>query len=192
MAQTVSRAACIAIAFTLPTAVLAEEPILQPIQVGSETLRYDRGVPTLDLQMEQGSVQIRPLPMDHGSLAFSVAVFNAGNAPANFGIENFSVRAGEKSLAIFSVDQLISKAKNRARWKQIGVGILGGLAASAAASQRDTYYGSLHTPYGSYFSTYSAPSAVGQLQATAIAAGTGYSIAVIQSNLDRTRVLMAE
>jgi hypothetical protein len=192
MAQIVSRAACIAIAFTLPTAVLAEEPVLQPIQVGSETLRYDRGVPTLDLQMEQGSVQIRPLPMDHGSLAFSVAVFNAGNAPANFGIENFSVRAGEKSLAIFSVDQLISKAKNRARWKQIGVGILGGLAASAAASQRDTYYGSLHTPYGSYFSTYSAPSAVGQLQATAIAAGTGYSIAVIQSNLDRTREALGE
>lgn len=192
MVQIFSKAACVAVAFTLPTVVLAEEPVLQPVQVGFETLRYDRGVPTLDLQMQQGSVQIRPLAMDHGSLAFSVAVFNAGNAPANFGIENFAVQAGEKSLAVFSVDQLISKAKNRARWKQIGVGILGGLAASAAASQRDTYYGSLHTPHGSYFSTYSAPSAVGQLQATAIAAGTGYSIAVIQSNLDRTREALGE
>ncbi|MEL0209320.1 MAG: hypothetical protein VW891_01760, partial [Novosphingobium sp.] len=98
----------------------------------------------------------------------------------------------EKLLAVYSVDQLIGKAKSRARWKQIGVGLLGGLAASAAASQRDTYYGSLHTPHGSYFSTYSAPSAVGQLQATALAAGTGYSIAVIQSNLDSTREALGE
>lgn len=192
MLQIVSKRAWVSIAFAVPSAALAEEPVLQPVQVGFETLRYDRGVPTLDLQMQQGSLQIRPLPMDHGSLAFSVAVFNAGNAPANFGIENFAVQAGDKSLAVFSVDQLISKAKNRARWKQIGVGILGGLAASAAASQRNTYYGSLHTPHGSYFSTYSAPSAVGQLQATAIAAGTGYSIALIQSNLDRTREALGE
>lgn len=130
--------------------------------------------------------------MDHGSLAFSVAVFNAGGLPANFGIENLEVQAGEKLLAVYSVDQLIGKAKSRARWKQIGVGLLGGLAASAAASQRDTYYGSLHTPHGSYFSTYSAPSAVGQLQPTALAAGTGYSIAVIQSNLDSTREALGE
>lgn len=66
------------------------------------------------------------------------------------------------------------------------------MAASAAAIQRDTYYGSLHTPHGSYFSTYRAPSAVGQLQAAALAARTGYSIAVIQSNLDSTREALGE
>lgn len=192
MVRVVSKAACMAAACLLPAVALADTPVLHPVQVGAETLRYDRGVPTLDLQMRQGSVQIRPLPMDHGSLAFSVAVFNAGSAPANFGIENVSVRAGEKSLSVLSVDQLIGKAKNRARWKQIGVAMLGGLAAGAAASQRDTYYGSLHTPHGSYFSTYSAPSAIGQIQATAIAAGTGYSIAAIQGNLDRTREALGE
>lgn len=192
MVQIVSRAACIAAAFLVPNVASAEVPLLQPVQVGAETLRYDRGVPTLDLQMQQGSVQIRPLPMDHGSLSFSVAVFNAGSAPANFGIENFSIQAENKFLAVFSVDQLIGKAKSRARWKQFGVAMLGGLAAGAAASQRDTYYSSFHTPRASYFSTFSAPSAIGQIQATAIAAGTGYSIANIQNNLDQTREALGE
>ncbi len=187
-----SKATCVVAAFLMPVAALADTPLVQPVQVGAETLRYDRGVPTLDLQMQQGSVQIRPLPMDHGSLAFSIAVFNAGRSPANFGIENLVVQAGEQSLAVFSVDQLIGKAKSRALWKQIGIGVLGGLAAGAAASQRDTYYGSYHSRYGSFYSSYSAPSAIGQLQATAIAAGTGYSIAVIQSNLDKTREALGD
>lgn len=192
MTITFSKVAWAVAGSLIPAAAMADTPSLQPVQVGAETLRYDRGISTLDLQMPHGSVQIRPLSMDHGSLAFSIAVFNAGTSPANFGIENLSVQAGEQSLTVFSVDQLISKAKSRARWKQIGVGLLGGLAAGAAASQRDIYYGSLHTPSGSYFSTYSAPSAIGQLQATAIAAGTGYSISVIQSNLDRTREVLGE
>lgn len=184
-------AACAAFAVLLP-AVAAAEPVLQPIQIGAETLRFDQGVPTLDLQRQQGSVQIRPLPLDHGSPAFSVAVFNASPRSANFGIENLTVQAGDKPVSVFSVDQLVRKAKSRARWTQIGIAMLGGIAAGVAASQTDTYHGYIRTPRGSYVSSYSGPSAFGQLQATALTAGAAHGIAAVQYNLDRTRDVLGD
>lgn len=172
---------------SVPATASAGEPVVQPVQIGAETVRYDRAVPTLDLRQQRGAVQIRPLPMDHGSLAFSVAVFNGGEAPVNIDTSNFTVTSGTQTLGVFSVDQLIAKAKNRAMWSQIGVAALGGLAAAAAASQRDTYRSTLYTPRGVYRGYYSAPSAMGQLQATAIVAGTGVGLVAIQNQLDRTR-----
>lgn len=180
-----SRLACLAI-LSAPVPVAAGTPVVQPIQIGSETVRYQQGVATVDLRLQRGAVQIRPLPLDHGSLAFSVAVFNGANVPANIDSTSFEGQAGEQHLAVFSVNQLAKKAKSRAMWKQIGLAALGGLAAGAAASQRDTYSGTVHTPYGAYTSYYSAPSAIGQLQSMAIAAGTGVGIAQIRNNLDRT------
>src|SRR3546814_15278403 len=91
--------------------------------------------------------------------------------PANIDITNFSVQAGEQSLAVFSRHDLEKKAKNRAMWTQIGIAALGGLAAAGAASQRDTYRSSFYTPRGSFHGYYSAPSAIGQIQAAAITAG---------------------
>lgn len=172
---------------SVPATAFAGKPVVQPVQIGAETVRYDRAVPTLDLRQQRGAVQIRPLPMDHGSLAFSVAVFNGGEAPVNIDTSNFTVTSGTQTLGVFSVDQLIAKAKNRAMWSQIGVAALGGLAAAGAASQRDTYRSTLYTPRGVYRGYYSAPSAMGQLQATAIVAGTGVGLVAIQNQLDRTR-----
>src|SRR3546814_18150570 len=79
------------------------------------------------------------MPVDHGSLAFFVGVYNAGQLPANIDITNFSVQAGEQSLAVFSRHDLEKKAKHRAMWTQIGIAALGDLAAAGAASKRDTY-----------------------------------------------------
>ncbi|KAJ8135889.1 hypothetical protein OY671_010898, partial [Metschnikowia pulcherrima] len=166
----------------LSPAAASAEPVLQPIQIGAETSRFDQGVPTLDSQRQQGSVQIRPSPSDHGSPAFSVAVFNASPRSANFGIENSTVQAGDKPVSVFSVDQLVRKAKSRARWTQIGIAMSGGIAAGVAASQTDTYHGYIRTPRGSYVSSYSGPSAFGQLQATALTAGAAHGIAAVQYN----------
>lgn len=168
-------------------AMAKEKFLLQPVQVGNETVRYDQGVATVELFNRQGSVQIQPLPVDHGSLAFFVGVYNAGQLPANIDVTNFSILAGEQSLAVFSRQDLEKKAKNRAMWTQIGLAALGGLAAAGAASQRDTYHSSFYTPRGSYHGYYSAPSAFGQIQAAAITAGTGYAIHNVQQRLDQTR-----
>src|SRR3546814_7357994 len=136
----------------------------------------------------QGSVQCQPMPVDHGSLSFFVGVYNAGQLPANIDITNFSVQAGEQSLAVFSRHDLEKKAKNRAMWTQIGIAALGGLAAAGAASQRDTYRSSFYTPRGSFHGYYSAPSAIGQIQAAAITAGTGYAIYNVQQDRKSTRL----
>lgn len=173
-----------------PIPASAAPPEVQAVQVGSETVRYAQGVPTLDLHKEKGAVQVSPLPLDHGSLAFSVAVWNESDAPANIDVTNFTATSAGKDVGVFTVKELVGKAKNRAMWGQIGLAMAGGLAAAAAASQRDTYSSAFHTPHGSYYSSYSAPSAIGQIQAMAITAGTGVGIAAIQSRLDQTRAAL--
>ncbi|MDO9364221.1 MAG: hypothetical protein Q7T60_14915 [Sphingopyxis sp.] len=173
-------------------AMAKEKFLIQPVQVGNETVRYNQGVATVELFNRQGSVQIQPMPVDHGSLAFFVGVYNAGQLPANIDITNFSIDASGQPLAVFSRQDLEKKAKNRAMWTQIGIAALGGLAAAGAASQRDTYHSSFYTPRGSYHGFYSAPSAYGQIQAAAITAGTGYAIYNVQQRLDQTRRELAD
>jgi hypothetical protein len=164
--------------------------LVQPIQVGPETVRYQQGVPTLDLEMNDGVAQVTPLAFDHGSLVFSVAVYNDSERPANFGIENATVLHENRPIGIFTKDDLVKKAKNRAMWTQIGLGVLGGLAAGAAASQRDYYSSTWMTPRGTYRSWFDAPSAAGQFEAAAITAGTVYGIAAVQNQLDRTVAML--
>jgi len=113
-------------------------------------------------------------------------VFNGAGQPANLDLGNFSAQAGPQSLGVMTVNRLVKNAKNRAWWKQFGMAMVGGMAAGTAASQRDTYTGSVYTPYGSVHSIYSAPSAMGQVQAMAIAGGTAYGIVSIQNRLDQT------
>lgn len=172
---------------SLPSAAYAADPVVQPVQVGQETVRYERGVPTLDLVGQHGAVQIRPLPMDHGSFAFSVAVYNASNLPLNFDLANFSIQTEKGRVGLFTAAQLVGRAKNRAGWSAFGVALLGGVAAGLAASQRDTYSSSFTTPRAVYRSFYSAPSLAGQIQAAGIVTGTGFALAGIQDRLDRTR-----
>src|SRR3546814_12460130 len=90
-----------------------EKFLIQPVQVGSETLRYDQGVATVELFNRQGSVHIQPMPVDHGSLAFFVGVYNAGQLPSNLDITIFSVQAGQQSLGVFSREDLGTQPTNR-------------------------------------------------------------------------------
>src|SRR3546814_20656587 len=66
-----------------------EKFLIQPVQVGSETLRYDQGVATVELFNRQGSVQIQQMQVDHGSLAYFFDVSNQGQLPATIARTNF-------------------------------------------------------------------------------------------------------
>jgi hypothetical protein len=176
----------------VPAAAHAKDSIVQVVQVGDENIRYDKGVPTADLEQRNGAVQIRPLPMEHGSYVFAVAVFNDGNLPANMDTGNITVRVGPDTVGIMSVDRLIKKAKNRTWWSQFGMAMLGGLGSAAAASERNTYYGSLSTPYGTYNSYYSAPSLAGQMRAARIEDQTVMSMAAMEARLDATRAALSD
>jgi hypothetical protein len=162
-------------------------PIIQPVPVGMETIRYFQGVPTLDLQREHGAVQITPLPMDHGGYAFTVAVLNKGPSSANIDVTNVDVESGGARYTVLSRSDLEHKAKSRAMWSSIALAAAGGLAAAAAASATDTYRATTYTPHGTYRTIIQTPSAAGQLAAAGAIAGTGAGIYAIQNQLDRTR-----
>lgn len=185
----VSFVACASL-LTAQPAIAGPKYIVQPVPVGAETARFIQGVPTIDLQLPDGAVQITPLPADHGSLAFGVAVLNAGKVPANIDISNFDISCGAEKLGVFSREELEGKAKKRAMWASIALAAAGGLAAASAASQRDHYTSTFVTPRGTYRSYFSAPSAAGQAQATILAAGTGAGIYAIQAQLDKTRAAL--
>lgn len=179
------------VSLTAP-AMAADKWLIQPIQAGQETVRYEKGVPTLDLELKDGVVQITPLPLDHGGLAFGVAVYNDGRQAANMGIENVTAQFSNGSVKILTREDLEKKAQNRAMWASIALAAAGGLAAAAAASQRNHYRSTFVTPRGTYRSYWSAPSAAGQFQATAIATGAGFGIASINNQLDQTLAALGE
>ena len=160
--------------------------VIYALQQGKENVRYARGVPIVMLDGEHGGVQIEALPFDHGGLSFSVALFNGGKLPATIDINSIRVSVEGKPVALLSRDDLERKAENRARWAQVGVAMVGALAVTSAANQRDTYRSTLRTPYGTYRSTISVPSAGAQIEAAGIAAGTGAVLSHIQDRLDAT------
>lgn len=178
---------CVSASMTVTAPVLAGEKWeIQPVQYGQESLRYVQGVPTVELELNDGVVRMTPLPLDHGRLTFTVAVYNDGAEPANFGIHSIAPRFSALPVRVFTKDELVKQAKNRAFWSQFGIAVLGGAASGLAASQRSYYSSNFVTPRGTYTSLYSAPSIAGQYQAASLAAGTGVSIALVQNQLDRT------
>lgn len=166
--------------------------VVHPVRLNDESIRFYKGTPTIDINGRDGAVQISTLPMDHGSFSFSVAVLNKSSSSADFDIGNVTAEVEGVEFAAFTKDELERKAKNRAMWAAIAIGVAGGFAAAAAASQRDEYRATMITPRGTYRAYYSAPSAVGQVQAAAISAGTAYSLSRVQDNLDQTRVALGD
>lgn len=183
-----SRLIAVAAAVSLATpAIAGPKVVIHPVQTGLETARYAQGMVMLDLERERGAVQVIPLGLEHGSLTFDVVVFNDGDAPSNFDIGNVSAVSAGQTLGVFSKDELVKKAENRAMWSQIGVALLAGAAAAASASQRDNYRSTLVTPRGVYSLHSSAPSAAGQAAAAGSVLAGGVAITSIQNRLDDTR-----
>jgi len=179
---------CLAILATAIPAMPTEarSPVLiQAVQSGFETVRYYKGKPTLDLHQRFGSVQVSPFTIDKGALVFTVAVFNRSGAPVNVGIENVSAAIDGAPYKVMTVEELIKKAQDKARWQRIGLAFLGGLAAYSA-SQPTTYHGIYATPYGtsSFYGSVSNPYAA--YNSMVIGAQTGLAMSAVQDQLDRT------
>jgi hypothetical protein len=170
-----------------PVPAFADTPVVQPVQTEGATVRFNNGRPVVDMQGKHGAIQVSPAEMDHGSLAFSVGVFNSGDAVATLDVTNFEVVAGTERVGALSKDELEKKAKNRAMWSQIGVAMLAGVAAAAESSQTDTYRATTYTPHGTYRTVVTTPCSSCQVAAVATVAAGGYAVARIQSNLEETR-----
>ncbi|MGI4881372.1 MAG: hypothetical protein ACRYG4_28255 [Janthinobacterium lividum] len=177
------------VGIAMPVQAIAADMILYPVQTGAETIRYRTGIPTLNLETASGSVTITPLPLDHNHATFGVALYNKGDNSTNFGIENVTASVAGKSIEVLSREELQKRAKSRATWSAIGIGLLAGVAAAAASTAHttSTYYGNVRTPHGTYFwSSSYRDNTIGTLGAgAAIATGTA-GIVGVQNRLEYT------
>jgi hypothetical protein len=176
-------------AFITQAALAGTAALPQPIQVGDETGRYMRGVPVSSLELAKGAVTVTPLPMDHGSLAFAVIVYNDADDAANFDATDIAAEAGPQKLRSFTVDELEKAARSRAMWSQIGMAVLAGAAAAAVANAHttSTSYGRVRTRHGSYsWASRYRDNSLGVVAATGAAVAGGVAISRIQDRLDAT------
>ena len=168
----------------------AADPLrLYPVQTGAETVRFRKGIPTLNLETATGGVQITPLPFDHGHVTVGIGVYNKSAQALNFGIENISSTIAGRPAVVLSSFELQKRAKSRAMWSQIGMAVLAGAAAAAASQAYTTsnYNGYLLTPHGTYsWASSYRDNSLGVLGATAAIAGGAASIVGIQNRLDYT------
>lgn len=151
---------------------------------GAEGARFVKGMPTMELPLQYGAVQVRPLGFDHNDTVFAVAVFNAGSEPANIALEDMHATVDDAPIRIWTGQDLARQAKNRAMWAQIGIAFITAAGSAVAASGRDRYRSTFFTPHGSYTLSSSYPSISGQLLARDIAANGAISMAFVQQKLD--------
>lgn len=171
----------------------ARDPVLiQAIPLGPEMARYYKGKVTLDLEQQLGAVQVSPFTIDRGSLVFTVAVFNRAGAPINVGIENVTATVDAVPYKVMTVEELIKKEQDRARWQQIGLAFLGGLAAYSA-TRPTTYHSTYRSSWGgtsTLTARFSNPYA--GYNAAVVGAETSLAINAVQDQLDRTTDMLGE
>src|SRR6187402_955380 len=145
-------AAAVMIALTMSAAAEAERSVMQPVQYGYETLRYEQNVPVLELRGAGGVVQITPLPMDHGCPTFGIIVFNDSNRPADIDIADVTAMIGAERGTVLTATELQKRASNRAFWTSMAIAAVSGLAAGVAAASTAHTTVRTHTSHGTYVS----------------------------------------
>lgn len=166
--------------------------IFEPIGAAEGSTRFRQGHITVESRQERGAVQIFPLGLENNRLTFGVAVLNMSDRPAEFGNENIRVSVGGQDVMVLTAERLQQQAERRAGWAAALTGLAGGLSAAAAASRTDTYSATTYTPRGTYRTVINRPSVGGQVAAAGITAGTVYSIANIQNQLDQTLSMLGD
>lgn len=180
------------IALALGISACATTYKVTPVPDPEQKVHYTQGTATTYSETGDSAVQVTPYGVnEEGRLVFGVALFNKTSAPGNFGVENLSLTAeGGAPVKLFSYDELVREARNRATWAEIGLVVAG--AASAYAASENAYSttnGSISGPYGTttfYARTYDPAAAYAG--SAAAGAATGYGIAGIEYSLDRTLV----
>jgi len=176
-------------ALSLLLSACATSYTVTPVPSANQQVRYQQGIPTTYSEQDHSAVQVTPHGLDGDSrLVFFIAAFNKGPVPENFGVENLSASADQGPVKIFTYNELVSEAKNRATWAKIGILISGlGSAVAANANAYSTTNGIVSGPGGTstfYARTYD-PSAA-YAGTAAAGAATAYGIVQVQKSLDET------
>ena len=70
---------------------------------------------TISLKSPTATVEIRPLPVEDGRAAFSIAIFNHDGRPANLGMENITAVVNGIPTAVPTYAQLAEAAERKPR-----------------------------------------------------------------------------
>lgn len=174
--------AAAALVLTIASPAMAGNLVAKPIQQPGQTIRFDRGHPTIEDDMPTAGVRVLPIEgLDHGSFQFEVAVFNKLASPVNVGVENVVAHHGAMTLTSMTKDELAHQAKKRAFWSQLGYAMLAGVAAGV---QNNNTVITTSTPHGFYRTTIHQPG-LSDGQIATVAAGGG-AIALSQIGLQKT------
>lgn len=180
--QYLSAVAFIAAA-SLATPAFAGDLVAKPVAGDGQTIRYDRGIPTIEDDLADAAVRVVPLPgLDHGRMQFKVAVYNKGSKPINVGVENIFVVHNTLRTPCHTADELAKMAKSRAMWSQIGYAMLAG---AAAAAQNNNTTVTTYTPSGRVYRTVIDRPGLSDGQIATVAAG-GAAVALSQIGLNKT------
>jgi len=157
-----------------------------PIPDASQEIRYQQGTPTTYSEMDEGALQVTALGVnDERRLIFSVAAFNKGSGPSNFGVENISIEQQDGSPdQVFTSGELIHEAKVKAAWATFATALAGGLAAAAANNNAYTTTSGYIGHHSFYMRTYDP--GLAYAGTAAASAATAYGIANIQDSLDHS------
>lgn len=179
-------------ALTATTALDAAAPVLQPVPYGNETLRHAQGQPTIEVRGRNGTIQITPLPMDHGCVNFGLIAFNHSNRPANIDLANVTIFVGDAPATVLTVHDLQKRADKRAFWTSVAIAAVGGVAAGVAAASSSHATVRTHTPRGSYVSRVSYRDGSSSLNGAIIAGGTAAAVGSVQEKADRIRAAIGD
>ncbi|GBH32160.1 hypothetical protein MBESOW_P4343 [Sphingobium xenophagum] len=162
---------------------------LYPQQIGAETARYQHGSATISLKSPTATVEIRPLPVEDGRAAFSIAIFNHDGRPANLGMENITAVVNGIPTPVPTYAQLAEAAERKARQAKIGTALFAGVLAGVAstASNQGSYYRHVRGPRGGFTQAiHWQDDTPGVIGATAAVAGGAMVIGGIDRKLDYT------
>lgn len=152
----------------------------------SVTHRYEMGAIIFQRDDGEATIVLKPIGERDKRFSFAISVFNKAQQAVNLGSENITVQMLDgKPVKVFTAYELMKKEQNRAKWRQFGAALAGGMAAYSAGQQAgySSYSGN------GYASGYGG-SAYFHYQGTAYNSGAAYQAQQQQS--DRTRYQLAD
>ena len=132
---------------TIPTAVYAGNYTLAVTPSTVQTIRYDRGIASIDSIQKQAVIRIVNVAgNDKKAVSFVIGIVNAGSQPFNFGPENISIRAaGMKPIALTTYEQVIAAERKKQAREKFWAGVAAFGRGMSAVDAGNTYSSGIYS-----------------------------------------------
>jgi len=124
-----------------PVPALADNYALSVAPTAAQTVRYDRGIASVDSVQQQSIVRIVNVAgQDKKTVSFVIGIVNAGEQPLNFGPENVTVRpTGMTPIAVTTYEQAMEAERKRQSKEKFWAGVAAFGRGLSAADAGNTY-----------------------------------------------------